>query len=425
MRLAFALLLLLAGTASPEIRYFRYERPVENVGQQSGQACLRIDAGIFANASPGLADLRLYRDQTETPYVIRVARAVEGAEKSIAVLNLGTRGGRTVFDTRMSGADFSDVQLDVAAKDFIATVAVSGSSALAGSAQTKLGSFTIFDLTRQRLGRSTVLHLPESEFAFLHFSIRGPLVPADITGLSVERLPSKQPAYETVTELAQVSQKGHSSIVEINVPAHTPAERVTFTPGPAPALFSRDVTISVVPVNIARGPAPASDQSSPLAPAVSSGNLLRVHSDQDGHRIDEERLAIDAPAVVLDAPTKWTISIDNGDDAPLSLSTVKLEMLERKLCFESVVGSQYTLYYGDSALAFPRYDYATLFAPQATAVAATLGPEQANPAYQARPDDRPFTEKHPALMWVALIAVIALLGGVALRSPRAPSNEGC
>ena len=424
MRLAFALLLLLAGTASPEIRYFRYERPVENVGQQSGQACLRIDAGIFANASPGLADLRLYRDQTETPYVIRVARAVEGAEKSIAVLNLGTRGGRTVFDTRMSGADFSDVQLDVAAKDFIATVAVSGSSALAGSAQTKLGSFTIFDLTRQRLGRSTVLHVPESEFAFLHFSITGPLVPADITGLSVERLPPNQPAYETVTESAQVSQKGHSSIVEINVPAHTPVERVTFTPGPAPALFSRNVTIRVVPINIARGSASASDQFAPPAPAVISDNLLRVHSDQDGHRIDEERLAIDAPAVDFDTPTKWTITIDNGDDAPLSLSSVKLEMLERRLCFESVAHVAYTLNYGDSALASPRYDYATLFAPQATAVAATLGPEQANPAYQARPDDRPFTERHPALMWVALIAVIALLGGVALRSPRAPSNEG-
>jgi hypothetical protein len=103
---------------------------------------------------------------------------------------------------------------------------------------------------------------------------------------------------------------------------------------------------------------------------------------------------------------------------------VKLEMLERRLCFESVANAAYMLYYGDSALAFPRYDYATLFAPQATAVAGTLGPEQANPAYQARPDDRPFTERHPALMWVALIAVIALLGGVALRSPRAPSNEG-
>ncbi len=418
MRLAFALLVLFVGTASPEIKYFHYQRAFETP-PRSGQACLLLDTGIFANASPGLADLRLYHDQTETPYVIRVMQAVEGSEKSVAVMNLGTRGGHTVFDTRMSGADFSDVQLDVEAKDFIATVTVSGSSALAGGAQTKLGSFTIFDLTHQKLGRSTVLHLPESDFAFLHFSITGPLVPADITGLSVERLPSSQPAYETVAESAQVTRKDHSSIVEIHVPAHTPVERVAFTPGPAPALFSREVTISVAPMN----PAPASDQSVSLAPAVSSGNLLRVHSEQDGHRIDEERLAIDAPQVDFETPTRWTITIDNGDDAPLTLTAVKLQMLERTLCFEAAASTQYTLYYGDRALDSPRYDYATLFAPQATAAMATLGAEQANPAYQARPDDRPFTEKHPALMWVALIAVIALLGGVALRSPKAPSSQ--
>jgi hypothetical protein len=50
---------------------------------------------------------------------------------------------------------------------------------------------------------------------------------------------------------------------------------------------------------------------------------------------------------------------------------------------------------------------------------ATLGAEMANAAYQPRPDERPFTEKHPALLWAALIVVIALLGAVALRSFKA------
>jgi hypothetical protein len=128
--------------------------------------------------------------------------------------------------------------------------------------------------------------------------------------------------------------------------------------------------------------------------------------------------------VNFETPAQWTITIDNGDDAPLKLTDVKLEMLERTLCFDAAAGTQYTLFYGDTALDSPRYDYATLFTPQAGAAAATLGLAQANPAYQARPDDRPFTEKHPALLWVALIAVIALLGGIALRSAPAPSGRG-
>jgi hypothetical protein len=40
----------------------------------------------------------------------------------------------------------------------------------------------------------------------------------------------------------------------------------------------------------------------------------------------------------------------------------------------------------------------------------------ANAAYESRPDERPFTEKHPALLWVALLLVIGLLGVIALGS---------
>ncbi len=111
-------------------------------------------------------------------------------------LNLGQHGGQTVFDAAMPDAHYGDLQLAVTAHDFIATVVVSGSQAQTGGAITKLGSFTIFDLTRQKLGRSTVLHLPESDFRYLHFQIVGPISPEEITGLSVERLPAHEPRYQ-------------------------------------------------------------------------------------------------------------------------------------------------------------------------------------------------------------------------------------
>jgi hypothetical protein len=55
----------------------------------------------------------------------------------------------------------------------------------------------------------------------------------------------------------------------------------------------------------------------------------------------------------------------------------------------------------------------------------TFGPEKENPQYKKRPDARPFTERHPALLWVTLIAVVLVLGAVALRTakqsaPKAP-----
>lgn len=415
MRLAALLLLFALAAPSAEVRYFRYQRPIENTPQSAAQTCMALDPAIFAHAAPQLADLRLYRDNADTPYVIRTAAPVVAAPLQISPLNLGQRAGQTVFDAMMPEGSYSDLELNLTGHDFIATVMVSGSQAQS-SAGTKLGAYTIFDLSRQRLGRSTVLHLPPSDFRFLHFRIAGPIAPESVHGLSTGRRPVAEAQYRTVAEASQVVQQGRVSVIEFTVPRNVPVDRITFVPGAAPASFSRDVEVQVTPI-VSR---PANDATELPQPATSFGSLLRVHREQDGHRIDEERLSLEAlwgaPAAGFDTPTRWNVKIQNGDDAPIQMNAVRLEMLARKLCFEAAGGAKYTLYYGDSALAAPQYDYAALFAPAAHPVQANAGSEQQNPAYQPRPDDRPFTERHPILLWAALALVIALLGGVALRS---------
>jgi hypothetical protein len=127
------------------------------------------------------------------------------------------------------------------------------------------------------------------------------------------------------------------------------------------------------------------------------------------------------------------IEIENGDDQPLPIAAVRLEMRQRKICFEAPdtssanfggthgadAGSGLALYYGDSRLAAPQYDYARLFVASRAALAAELGPERLNPNYRApAPPLRPFTERHPELLWIALIAAICSLGIVALKAAR-------
>jgi hypothetical protein len=151
---------------------------------------------------------------------------------------------------------------------------------------------------------------------------------------------------------------------------------------------------------------------------TSTGNLLRVHTVEDNHRIDQEHLELDAPQANFDWPSKWTITIDNGDNAPLTPASVRLEMVKRSLCFEAA-GGKYILYYGDARLSAPRYDLGQFLVVRVKdAAQAAAGPEQKNPEYQARPDDRPFTERHPLLLWVALALVVILLGGIALRTAK-------
>jgi hypothetical protein len=99
-------------------------------------------------------------------------------------------------------------------------------------------------------------------------------------------------------------------------------------------------------------------------------------------------------------------------------------MHRRELCFEAGPKGQYVLYYGDSALESPRYDYATLFTPEKNAIRASIEAQKPNAAYQPRPDDRPFTEKHPVLLWIALLGTMLALGAVVVRSvlSSTPSN---
>jgi hypothetical protein len=417
MKLTSAALLMAFVAVAPQIQYFRYQRSVQLQTQQAGQACLPIDVEVFAHAAPQLADLRLYANGAETPYTVRVATAIAGSERTYPLLNAGVRDGQTVFDAElpnpaeMPEAHYSDVQLNITAQNFIATVIVTGSNGLPSA---KLGEFTIFDLSRQRLGRSTVLHLPETNFEYLHFSIRGPLRPEEVTGLSVGRTPATQPRYRTVAETSQATQKDHSTILTFDIPANVPVDRVVFVPGARPAAFSRDVTISALPIK----EKPANVQERAPFAITTSGYLLRIHQATQGKRIDEEKLTTDAPREVFNTPSRWTITIANGDDPPVSLQSVRMEMLERTLCFDAATNTAYMLRYGDPALAPPQYDYARLFSPLANPLQATGGPEKLNPSWQARPDERPFTEKHPVLLWVALIAVIALLAGIAFKSQK-------
>jgi hypothetical protein len=426
-RCAATLLLFLA--AMPGVRHFRYDRLVLNTPQQAQQTCVTLDPATFINAGPRLSSLRLYNGATETPYVINYAEPLQPLASNITPLNLGLRNGLTAFDAAMPDGSYRNLNLSIDAHDFLATVSVTGSQSQfsqtrSGSPFTSLGSYTIFDFTRQKLGRSTILHLPLSDFRYLHFTIDGPIHPDQITGLTTGRISAGAPQYVTVSATAAVQETGRNSVITLEVPPNIPVDRILFEPGPQPANFSRDVTITVAPADAKRERRERNDLTDrdQFFPVSTSGNLLRLHTIRNGHKIDEENLSIDPPTYAASfAPgsgTIWTITVHNQDDAPIDIRSVTLQMIARTLCFDAAPGAAYTLYYGDPALTAPHYDYAALFTPDKTAARASLGPALLNPRYQPRPDTRPFTEKHPALLWIALLAVIFLLGVIALRSAK-------
>lgn len=407
--LLIATFLAAVAAPEPEIRYFRYERPVSIPQGALGQACVVLDENTFAHAAAG-NDIRLYRGTVETPYVIRGEQARKVAQGVIEPVNLGRRKGKTVFDVAMPSGDYGDLQLNISGQDFLATVSVSGSQTVSGPV-TEIGNYTVFDFTSQHLGRSTVLHLPRSNYPYLHFAIDSSIAPARIGNFDALPFASGAARYLALSSV-ELNRKGEASVAEFTLPANVPVERIAFTVGADAENFNRSVEVQATEM-----PAVKDDANPPRSATVASGYVLRIHQEEGRRRVDEEHLALDALAV-FGSPTRWTVTVHNGDDAPVRFTSVQAQMLQRSLCFEAAAGAAYTLYYGDRALAAPRYDYASWFARQPNAVVGTLGAEAANPSYEPRPDARPFTERHPALLWIVLVVVVLGLGAVALRSGR-------
>ena len=418
------LLAMLLWQATPGIepvtanqQYLRYERTI-TVPTGSGQSCAVVDPQIFPHAAPSLKDLRIYQDGRELPYAITLSAPRQLDSDTAYVRNLGLRGHNIVFDVEMPNRPYTEITLDLAGQDFLATATVSGTRDPNYSNQTRLGEFTVFDLTSQHLSRNTTLHLQETDLPYLHIELtvspatgnRSFVVkPEMVQGVTVPPSREAQSLYTTAVTVTAISQRGRQSVATFTLPERIPIDRVSFDLAPNfKANFSRDVRITDRP-----------DGSLNFPSESLAGTIFRVHLTQAGREIRQEQLSV--PATIgsnMQSAATVEVAVDNGDDQPLPVSAIRLEMRQRNICFDASTGRPILLFYGDTALATPQYDYARLFSPSDTVRIAQLGPEQKNPAYRDRPDTRPFTERHPHLLWIALLGVICVLAIVAIRSSR-------
>jgi hypothetical protein len=439
------LLFQVASTQEPPVAQpsaMRYERaihlPALTDSNISGQACAVIDGLTYSHAAPSLADLRIFPAGAtdgahEIPYATTMSDAASQDIQSSRLLNIGTKEGKIDFDLEMPARPYTDVVLDIdpGLHDFLANVAVTGSDALGdGQRRTSLGEFTLFDLTSQHLSRNTTLSLQESTFRYLHVTMQVANAPGAVgsaarfaagmvEGASVPPSREEQVLYTAVAESNSIVTVGRETRARFMLPVRIPVERVAFTLDPAfKGNFSRDVRITA---QAQQNPDVSADARSPLAETM-SGTIIRIHTTEAAREISHDQL--DVPAILganLQSPAKVEVAVENGDDQPLPITAVRLEMRQRELCFDAsnAAAAPLALYYGNTHLAVPVYDYDRLFIAAEKPLVAELGPETLNAKYSApTAEPKTFTEHHPETLWVALIAVVCALGVVALRSAR-------
>ncbi len=387
----------------PSLSYFKYQRPVELTG--AGQHYFIVDESLWKHARPDLGDLRLYAGEMETPYALVVERGSwERQRIDVPVLQQSRVAGKTQFLIDMSQlAEYDHVNLKLTTKNFVAHARAEGQDDPHGQRWASLGTSTLYDLSKENLGANHRLRLPRTTYKYLRVTIDGAVKPEDVQGASSE-MGEEQPAlWREVSSTQKQEQKGKDTVFTFAAEENVPVERIMFVVDPTQHNFRRTIEIQ--------------DEKGAW---LGSGEINRIHVVRDGQKIDSEDQNVGFSNHAHESGVQTIkVIIHNGDDPPLKLSGASLQQLERRIYFDAPTQGQLTLYYGDEKLDQPVYDYAKLFQRDKAATAAQLGPEVANGAYTGRPDDRPWSERHPVVLWIAIIAVVAVLGGMALRSIRA------
>ncbi len=406
--LAVVLALAKSVVPVPAISYFTNVREIR-IPQPGTQNYFVVDEEIWTHARPDLADLRIYDGESQVQYALSEQRGGTSSQEVAAkILNLGRVSGHTEFDLYLSEVnagqigEYDRIRLSLDAKDYVVTASIEGSNDLGARSATQLPPATLYDFTREELGSNPVLKLPPSTFRYLHVKLSGEILPAQVKGASVYNLQETKAVWTSVGSCSAPSQMARTTLVNCNVPAQVPVDRVRFRVDPKQVNFRRAVAIS-----------DASDHR--YGP---SGEITRVRISRGGTAVVSE--GMDVPIGSGSGPLK--ITVDNGDNPPLAITGVQLLSVERRIYFDPQGKSLLRLYYGDAKLAGPVYDYAKFFKPDPAAGQAELGSGTYNPAYRGRPDDRPWSERHRAVMWLAMILAVIVLAGLAVRGLKTLSS---
>ena len=387
-----------------------------------------LDGAVFAHAeSTGAGDIRIYgreagdaNREVEVPFAMTESGPATLETQSATVGNTVARNGELVFDLAMPPGDYTDVDLELNARDFIGEARVSGENPQGHA--TMLGTFSVFDLSAQGLARSTVLPLPASNYPTLRVALRlinlegqpMAVAPSMLAGATVPPSYEAQALYTTVASTSAIEQQGQWSIAIMTVPAHVPIERARFVLAPEfHANFLRDATVAASPMVTGLDALGAAEGV--------SGHLFRVTREAIAGLPSIASQALTINTVIganLRAPARVTASIDNGAAPPLPIVRVDLQMRERRLCFEARPDTSYTLRYGDAAISAPAYRYARHFVPSSTPSLAALGPEEKNPTYVPSGADQEWRRPGRELPWLLLIAGVVVAGVTVLQYVR-------
>jgi uncharacterized protein DUF3999 len=374
---------------------------------------LPLGPDVLIHSNPSASDVRIL-DETgaETPYVLRNTIGVTRTDSWSATIreNSFVPGQYTqlVLDLGAAPKFHNAVRLDTPESDFILWVEVDVSDD-ARTWRIVKPRAPISRFRKEGLEGNQIVHYSENNARYLRVQIRETSSQFPVTSAAV--FPSSQSQKDVIAE------QRIALLASRRPDARSPSSATTWT---------FDLGNDNVPINafdfstdqreFYRGVRISSSADEKEWSIGGGGEIYRDASDS---RLEE---SLRVPAYGYYGRRYWRVEVLNGNDAPLSNIELSASMVPHLVLFRPVAGHTYTLAYGYEKAAPPQYDLERTLHISASeeAFANTLGPEEQNTSYQ---DPRPFSERHPAVLWTALALAAVLLGITALRTMRTPPPQ--
>ncbi|MBN1571795.1 MAG: DUF3999 family protein [Deltaproteobacteria bacterium] len=410
-----AAILALATGISSAVSPSRFALKAPIQGEKTGYVFFNITPAVYDESNGDLSDIRIYSaGGKEIPYIIwNSTRKFTSETLSAEVINRTYVPKKSSTFTLDLGGEYfktNRFRITTTSTDFTRRVTIEGSPDNREFVTIKDNAY-IFDFTTEHGASGTEVSYPTTDYRYLRVTIwddgEDPL-----EGLGGEISIAEETKGETTTlksDIKKIEQNREEMTTETvidlkykNIPSDTITLKVEA------GNFRRDLHI--------------------LAGNVDDPNNYDEVLDDHIYSINttmfsRERLTLVYPEVQA---RYLKVIIENRDDAPLKIKGVEVMGTPKKITLLAEPGVSYFLYLHNRTAGAPYYDIEDTFSYVDTESISQwrLGKIDKNPDYIPTTDDVPFSERHPWILWGAIVLMVVVLGGIIIRMMMTLSREG-
>lgn len=386
-----ALILALTHALPAQWNRWKYERTIELRGA-TGTVSVIVPPSLYGNAQPTLADVRLVSAGRTVPFTVVTpppADDVRWAEATVQDIGyVAGRYSQAVGDFGVRESPIDELDIATPEQSFSATVAVDASDN-GHTWRTIRTNAPIYDYAKDGLATNVRVAIPPTTSRYIRVRVASS-TPFVISGLrGAEGAHATRPLERYQTHLERVARNGATAIYSVTGLLDVPIERLDVSS--STASYAREAELQ------SGGAGWQTIASATLEHTPRATNTTLAFGEAQAAR--------------------WRLRIRDGDNAPLQDLRAYAYGAPRRIVFDARRETSYVLVYGNPGAAPAQFDYAQTHGSRRlqAAPAVALGAPFLNPNFVPAAARAPWTERHRALLWIALGIVALAIATIALR----------